>query len=222
MRITLESSKLEVQRLVSQRQAAEAELKNAQNLIRILNEEVRSLERLDKDISHLSKLEEELSIYKNALLSTQISLRMSLVDAINGAMNDIWPIFYPYRNYASLRFSVSDKDYVFEVDEQGRWKSLESTASGGERASAALTLRVALAMVLTPQLSWLILDEPTHNLDKDAISQLSDALQNRIPQVVKQAFIITHEEGLMGSEFASSYRLTRDKSRNGETKAEEI
>jgi len=222
VRSRLESSKLTVQKLISQHQGVETELKNAQNLIKILKDTVESSERLEKDIAHLAKLEEELSIYKNALLSTQISLRLSLVDAINGAMNDIWPIFYPYRNYSSLRFSVSDKDYVFEVDEHGRWKSLESTASGGERASAALTLRVALAMVLTPQLSWLILDEPTHNLDKDAICLLSDALQTKIPQVVKQAFIITHEEGLMGSEFASSYRLTRDKSRNGETKTEAI
>jgi DNA repair exonuclease SbcCD ATPase subunit len=74
--------------------------------------------------------------------------------------------------------------------------------------------------VLTPRLSWLILDEPTHNLDKEAINLLSHALQFKVPEVVKQTFVITHEEGLMGSDFASSYRLTRDKEQNGETKVE--
>jgi hypothetical protein len=39
---------------------------------------------------------------------------------------------------------------------------------------------------------------------------------------VKQTFVISHDEAFIGSEFASSYRLTRDKEANGETKAEEI
>jgi DNA repair exonuclease SbcCD ATPase subunit len=137
-------------------------------------------------------------------------------------MNEVWGIFYPYRNYPAIRLEVTEKDYMFEVNDGSAWKGLESMASGGERASAALTLRVALAMVLTPKLGWLILDEPTHNLDTDAIEMLSSALQTKVPQVVNQTFVITHEEGLMGSEFASSYRLSRDKEHNGETKVETI
>ena len=217
-----ESLRLDLTRTLSLRSSNESEMRNIEAMLRMQREEIAALALLEKDIAGLSRLEEELSVFKNALLSTQTSLRQALVDAINGAMNDIWPIFYPYRNYSALRLEVTDRDYLFEVDDNGSWKSLESTASGGERASAALTLRVALAMVLTPQLGWLILDEPTHNLDKEAIEFLSDAFQTKIPSVVSQAFIITHEEGLMGSEFASSYRLSRDKSKNGETVVEEI
>ena len=40
-----------------------------------------------------------------------------------------------------------------------------------------------------------------------------------MPEVVCQTFVITHDEAFMGSEFASSYRLERDKERNGETKS---
>ena len=167
------------------------------------------------------KLEEELIIYKNALLETQLSLRANLMEAINLAMNEIWQIFYPYKNYKQLRLNVTEKDYAFEVLDS-EWKPLESIASGGERACAALTLRVALSTVLTPNLSWLILDEPTHNLDKEAIEMLSHALQFKVPSVISQTFVITHEEGLMGSEFASSYKLMRDKDNFGATKIERI
>lgn len=217
-----ESIRLDLTRTISLCSSNESELRNMDAMLKMQREEIAALALLEKDIAALSRLEEELSVFKNALISTQTSLRQALIEAINGAMNDIWPIFYPYRNYSALRLEVTDRDYMFEVDDQGSWKSLESMASGGERASAALTLRVALAMVLTPQLGWLILDEPTHNLDKEAVGFLSDAFQAKIPSVVSQAFIITHEEGLMGSEFASSYRLTRDKSRNGATIVEEI
>lgn len=184
--------------------------------------ELEQLESTAREVKRLEALEGQLSIYRDALLETQTTLRSSLADAINAAMGEVWQIFYPYRNYPSVRLSVTEKDYLLEVLERDSWKPLESMASGGERACAALALRVALAVVLTPNLSWLILDEPTHNLDAEAVSLLSETLQTRVPEVVKQAFVITHEEGLMGADFASSHRLSRDKSGSGATKAERI
>jgi len=222
LRGQLESARIAAERMLSEQKSMEGQLRVSKEMLKLMREELAGLRQMESDINSLTRLEEELSIYKNALLETQTGLRASLVDAINSTMNELWPIFYPYGNYPSLRLQVSEKDYVFEVHDRAAWKPLESIASGGERAAAALTMRSALAMILTPRLSWLILDEPTHNLDTQAIALLSSALQTRVPEVVKQTFVITHEEGLMGSEFASSYRLTRDKDRNGETKAEEI
>jgi len=184
--------------------------------------ELEQLESTAREVTRLEMLEGQLAIYRDALLETQTTLRSSLADAINAAMGEVWRIFYPYRNYPSVRLSVTEKDYLLEVLERDSWKPLESMASGGERACAALALRVALAVVLTPNLSWLILDEPTHNLDAEAVSLLSETLQTRVPEVVKQTFVITHEEGLMGADFASSHRLSRDKSGSGATKAERI
>ncbi|VVC04408.1 DNA double-strand break repair Rad50 ATPase [Candidatus Bilamarchaeum dharawalense] len=218
IRTKTEQLRLEVERILSSKKTIQAEIQNSNEMLRVVCQRLESIKSLEKDILALAKLEEELSIYKNALLDTQTSLRLNLIEAINSAMNEIWSIFYPYKNYHALRLGVSEKDYVFEVHDGNDWKSLETIASGGERACAALALRVAFAMVLTPSLSWLILDEPTHNLDSEAVELLSSALQYKVPEVVKQTFIITHDEGFMGSEFASSYRFTRDKSRNGETK----
>jgi exonuclease SbcC len=220
LRGSVESLRLEASRFLSSKASLETQSKMAGDMLELVRGELATLKRMEKDAAGLMKLGEELAVYKNAVIETQISLRASLIDAINTAMNEVWAIFYPYRNYPAIRLEVTEKDYLFEVNDGNAWKGLESIASGGERASAALTLRVALAMVLTPKLSWLILDEPTHNLDAQAIEMLSTALQTKVPQVVNQTFVITHEEGLMGSEFASSYRLSRDKEHNGSTKAE--
>ncbi len=222
LRNSVESLRLEASGLLSSKQSLETQARMTGDMLKLVREELSVLRQMEKDAAGIAKLEEELAIYKNAVVETQVSLRASLIDAINTAMNEVWAIFYPYRNYPAIRLEVTEKDYTFEVNDGSAWKGLESIASGGERASAALTLRVALAMVLTPKLSWLILDEPTHNLDADAIELLSSALQTKVPQVVNQTFVITHEEGLMGSDFASSYRLSRDKEHNGDTKTETI
>ncbi|MFH1393309.1 MAG: SMC family ATPase [Candidatus Micrarchaeota archaeon] len=218
----LEDARIRSERLNAEAQAVRKELESTNQMVPLVKKELEGLSETEKLISSKAALEEELSIFRGALLETQTSLRSSLTDAINQAMGDIWAIFYPYHNYPALRLSVTEKDYLFQVYDGSVWRPLESIASGGERASAALTLRVALAMVLTPTLSWLILDEPTHNLDREAILLLSETLQLKVPEVVNQTFVITHEEALMGSEFASSYRLKRDKEHNGPTKAEEM
>jgi len=219
LRTKTETAKLELEKIKSSKSSLENEQRITQDHLGSISKEISLLRSVSEDIKSLYELEDQLLIYKNALLETQTTLRSSLTDAINGAMNEIWPIFYPYHNYKALRLSVSEKDYLFEVND-GVWKSLDVIASGGERASAALTLRVALAMILTPKLSWLILDEPTHNLDSQAVEMLSSALQFKVPEVVKQTFVITHDEAFMGSDFASNYRLTRDKENNGQTKVE--
>ena len=221
IRFVLEEIKIKFQKISSEKMAQEKELVMLNNMKDVLAAEIEKLEKMEKEIGKLLTLEEELIIYKNALLETQTSLRIDIIEAINTAMNEIWHIFYPYRDYKALRLNVTEKDYSFEIFD-GEWKTLESVASGGERACAALTLRVALSMVLTPNLSMLILDEPTHNLDKEAVELLSQTLQFKVPDVVEQTFVITHEEALMGSEFASSYKLTRDKEGFEATKVEKI
>ncbi|MEM2908625.1 MAG: SMC family ATPase [Candidatus Bilamarchaeaceae archaeon] len=222
VRRRLESGRLECERLAQKIEYLEKEKKMMEEGKEIYKRELDEMRAVYKKATSIRELIEELKIYKNALLETQTTLRKGLIDAINTAMNDIWRIFYPYNNYKSIRIEVSEKDYVLEVLENEVWKPLEIVASGGERACAALTLRVALAMILTPNLSWLILDEPTHNLDAQAIALLSETLQVKVPQVVKQTFVITHEESLIGADFSTTYRFSRDKEHGGPTKVETI
>ncbi len=181
--------------------------------------DLENFEKLKTRIEKLTSLEAQLHSYRDALLETQTSLRLSLIDKVNKALLDLWRFLYPYGNYPYIRLRVSEKDYVFEVFD-GSWKTVESIASGGERAVLALSLRIALAMVLTPKLSWLILDEPTHNLDSNAVSTLANALAVKVPEIVDQIFLITHDEKFIGSDFSISYRLYRNKDSREPTKVE--
>ncbi|MFH2105689.1 MAG: ATP-binding protein [Candidatus Micrarchaeota archaeon] len=221
LRTALESVRIEIEKTNSLVSNSLSRQKMASDVLALILKDIKGQEDIKTELESLRKMIEDLSLYRTALIETQTNLRSSLIEAINSAMNEIWTIFYPYKDYSALRLSAGEKDYQFEIMSDS-WKTLESVASGGERACAALTLRVALAMVLTPNLSWLILDEPTHNLDKEAVELLSQTLQYKVPEVVKQTFVITHDESLMGSEFASSYKLNRDKGNFGATSVERI
>lgn len=198
-----------------------SELKGKEESAKLISEKLKHAESLMRKEEALRKKEEELSIYRTALLETQQSLRAELIEEINSAMNEIWGVFYPYGDYGRVRVNVTDRDYSFEVFSNS-WKQVERSVSGGERACFALTFRVALAAVLTPNLGWLMLDEPTHNLDQDAVKLLSETLQEKVPEIVDQTFVITHDESLMGSDFASAYKFSRQKEKNGPTIAERI
>ena len=217
-----------VSRLGVECERAEGKTREARGAIESLKEmaaglekEMAALEALRGDIGKRNGMLEQLVIMRNAIGETQAELRMELVEAINSAMNGIWPILYPYADYRQLRIAASEEDYAFEVYD-GEWRRLEKVASGGERACLSLTLRIAMATVLAPEAGWLILDEPTHNLDRGAVQALAEALENKVPQLVEQAFVITHEENLMNSEFARSYRFSREKEAGGATAVEEL
>jgi len=189
--------------------------------IETLKKSLNELNELEKKINGLISLEEELLFYKNVLSQVQINLRDSLIESINLAMNQIWGIFYPYRDYQKIRTVALENDYDFEFY-NGEWKKIESIASGGERACFAITLRVALSTVLVPNIGWLIMDEPTHNLDRESINLLSETLQMKIPQIIAQCIVITHEELLAGANFSTTYKFERDKENKGHTVIERI
>jgi len=99
---------------------------------------------------------------------------------------------------------------------------VEGILSGGERSAVALTLRVAVSLVLAQNLSWLILDEPTHNLDAEAVQLLSGALAEELPQLFEQVFIITHDEALKEGASGKIYRIVRDKDAGDKSVVEEL
>ena len=83
---------------------------------------------------------------------------------------------------------------------------------------SVLALRIAFSMAFIPNLRWLILDEPTHNLDTNAISHLSDVLREKMDRFAEQVFLITHEEGIANGITGQVYRLERNKAANEATR----
>jgi len=79
-------------------------------------------------------------------------------------------------------------------------------------------LRIAFALVLAPQLRWLVLDEPTHNLDSKSVSELARVLRDKISEFVDQVFIITHDHTLENAVSGYLYKFEK----KGYTKIEKM
>jgi DNA repair exonuclease SbcCD ATPase subunit len=186
-------------------------------------EKLKLVKSQKKEILKLDKLIKDLKIFEKALEQTQIQLRSEFIDAVNYTMNDLWPNIYPYEDFSDISLNIEGGDYILQLkDRLGRWVNVDGIASGGERSISSLVLRIAFSLVLAPQLRWLVLDEPTHNLDARAIEDLASTLKTRVGDFVDQIFLITHEEGLEDAVTGNLYRLEREKQRDGETKAIQV
>ena len=180
--------------------------------LKVIEEHRASLERL-------KGLQSQMSILQSALMDTQVKLRKNFIAAVNRAMHDIWSDLYPYRDFYSCRLDIDSGDYVLQLQDSTGWVPADGVASGGERAMACLALRIAFALVLAPQLRWLVLDEPTANLDSKAVEDLATVLRERITEFVNQVFLITHDPAMESAVSGYLYRLDRDKENDGATKA---
>jgi len=171
------------------------------------------------EVQKLGKIIRDLKIFEKALQQTQVELRTEFIEAVNYTMNKLWNTLYPYQDFSGIRLSTEEGDYVLQLKERsGLWVNVEGVASGGERSIACLALRIALALVLAPNLQMLVLDEPTANLDGNAIKELAATLRGRINEFIGQTFLITHQAELENAVTGSLYKLERNKEKDGITK----
>jgi exonuclease SbcC len=179
--------------------------------------------RLRESVEAIGKNCEKLQLFTNCLLETQAQLRESLVETINEAMDSIWQRVYPYADYTSVRMAVEKGSYELVVrDQAGKWVRVEGILSGGERSAAAICIRIAFSIVLTRNLSWMILDEPTHNLDSAAVGQLGRMMREALHGLIEQVFVITHDKGMEKAASGSLYLLKRNKAVGSPTTVEPL
>ncbi|MGC8572300.1 MAG: AAA family ATPase [Candidatus Micrarchaeia archaeon] len=190
----------------------ESQIEDKNKQIKILNEQKAAIRKNQELVAELNK-------FKTSIINTEASLRSKLVSSINELMLQLWPRLYPYKDYSAVRLTADVNDYLLEVNTSSNntWVQVDGIASGGERSIACLILRIALAMVIVPNLRWIILDEPTHNIDSNGISKLIDVFGNELPNIVEQVFIITHDDLLKQINLAKIYVLDRDKSKSAHT-----
>jgi len=181
------------------------------NLMVEISNQIKLLEKYKRDYKILKIMDMQLPKFKEAIEKTQIQLRNELIDLVNNNMSSIWKKFYPYEELEDIRLNTLSNDYKLELFNGSEWTPVEGIASGGERTAAAITLRIALSISLVKQLKWLILDEPTHNLDEVAIESFSFILREKLSSMVNQIFIITHEEKLETAVTGNFYKLKKEK-----------
>ncbi|RLI98334.1 MAG: hypothetical protein DRO99_00940 [Candidatus Aenigmatarchaeota archaeon] len=193
------------QRIADKEQALD-DLRKRKDLARRYEEELERDERIVRD----------LGVFEDAMKLTQDGLREEFLRNVNDTMSGVWTEIYPYADFQDIRLAIED-DYVLQLKEGNEWVSVEGTVSGGERSMASLALRMAFSMAFIPNLKWLILDEPTHNLDHNAIKRLASVLREKMDMFAEQVFLITHEERMSEGMTGSMYRLERDKSKDEPT-----
>ncbi len=203
--------------LVAKMSGIEERVRDKEEVLEDLNRRKQTLEDYKKGIKQDENIMEQLEEFTKALKITQDQLREEFLKTVNFIMNDVWGELYPYEDFEGIRL-VIDGDYVLQLKEPGGWVSVEGFVSGGERSMACLALRIAFSMAFIPNLKWLILDEPTHNLDSNAIQQLATVLREKMNMFAEQVFLITHEERISEGVTGRLYRLERDKEANGPTR----
>jgi exonuclease SbcC len=218
-RKSAEALRLDYARAEAEAKGEEQQLALLSELVRSLQAESAALKEKQERAKRYARAGESMAIYKNCLSLAQSELRSSLVEEINAALCEIWPSVYPYSDYSGVKLEADEKDYWLLMD-KGGWREVDSVASGGERACLCLALRIAFATVLTPDVGWLILDEPTHNLDADAVALLSEAIQEKIPPIVEQTFVITHDAALGQASQGTVWQLERDKGKGEQSRAQ--
>lgn len=178
----------------------------------------KQLKSLKEKHSTLSLKKQDLSYFLKSIENTQLQLRKVLINDVNNVLSVIWPKVYPYKDYLSARLNAKN-DYILEVlTQKNDWIRVEGLLSGGERACASLSIRIAISLALTKKLGLLILDEPTHNLDEKTIDALSFILEEELPDLVDQIFIVTHDKKLLETLNANKYIIERDKENDSVSK----
>jgi exonuclease SbcC len=176
------------------------------------------LEEYKKESKKLEWVDQELNKFRLILEQTQASLREQFIGSINQTMSSIWETLYPYEDYIDIRLFI-DGDYILQLQSiDGSWINVEGTVSGGERTTAVLTLRLALALILAPNIKWLVLDEPTHNLDRKTVEELAETFRTKINDLIEQVFIISHDENLESAVTGKLYKLERGENKKEATK----
>lgn len=217
----------ELQDAVASSKGLETKLSGLDEMIREKTAALKDLEeqkdtflKYKKDVGRYEKVMESMDVFIAVLRSTQDQLRDEFLKTVNYIMNQIWGELYPYGDFSEIRMLV-EKDYILQLKGTRGWLNAD-VVSGGERSLACLALRIAFSLAFTPNLRWLILDEPTHNLDRNAIEHFGSVLKDRMENIIDQVFLITHEERLSDYITGSTYRLERDKESDGVTKIAEI
>lgn len=185
-----------------------------------LQEVADRINQLEEHVEKYTLLEDFMNRFTTAIEETQTQLRTYFVEAVNDVMQDTWQIIYPYNDYTGIRLNP-EESYLLELQDGEHWVSAEGEASGGERQSAALTLRIALASVLAPHVKLLFLDEPTHNLDTKAVNDLAAMIRSQLSGLMEQVFLITHEEALDTAATGAMYHLAKKNTEDALTAVQE-
>jgi DNA repair protein SbcC/Rad50 len=195
-------------------------LKELKDKLERTKEITQKIKKIEDELNKINLKIEDLSIFSNICKKTQEDVRNLMIKNINEIFMDLWPRIYPYNDFNSVELKIVDGDYKIQLNFNNEYKRvLDEFVSGGERSSIALTLRLAMSLVMKNKLNTLILDEPTHNLDKNAVLNLSKLFNEHIPKFMDQIIVVTHDQ-LLENHAKNIFFINRDKENDSPTEIE--
>ena len=188
-----------------------------------LEKEIEENEKNLKMKKRLEELSEQFLFMSQVLEQYQTIRRDHLIEALNNALTTLWQIIYPYKDYLSGFIKIDQEEgYKFYLLTKDKEVLLDSVASGGEKAIYALAFRMAIAFVLAKKLRWIILDEPTHNLDENSIEAFKNVIRNNLQNLADQVFIVTHSESLKDTSLGKIFVFERENNKTDPTRVIEM
>ncbi len=181
---------------------------------------LNKLKKIKSTIEKIETLEVDLTIFKEGLITLQQIIRNELIESLNKTLPELWTALYPYNDYKTVKIKVDKDGYSFYGLINDRWVNLASFASGGERTTFSIALRIAITNLLLPKLNILILDEPTQNLDDYVIDKFIQLIDEQLNKFIKQTFIITHDERLKNVNNGTVFLFKRNKDTADPTRVE--
>jgi exonuclease SbcC len=171
-------------KFISKKEELVSKKKELEELIK----KVEDIPKIENAINKLSKLREILGED-----NLQSYLMNSAKNIIENNLNDVISKFD--LSFSAVEINFKDKNVVSVYNSSGQKLPIRSL-SGGERVSIALALRLALAKTLIKDIGFLVLDEPTVNLDEYRRKELIDIIRNAI-NVVPQIILVSHDPELI-------------------------
>ncbi len=185
-------------------------IQEKKNRLQEIEERLKRLKEVEKEVDELKLTRSMLIRLQDVLVKSQVEIREEFIAALNYQMSRMWEVLYPYEDYQDIRLFVEGDSYTLKLlNAEGVWVDADTFVSGGERMTAALTLRLSLANLLAPSFRVIILDEPTHNLDCKAVEELGRTLREKAIEVLKQVILITHDELLAETAAEHLYKFER-------------
>ena len=168
--------------------------------IDLFHKSISNYTEINNRIISIQKKMDFLTKLKNKLFESQELLRDDLILAVNEELSNIWLDLYPYDNFTNLRITPINNDYFLQLKEfKGDWKNIVGYASGGEKMLSCIGTKIAFSKILSPSFGLIVLDEPTHNLDSNAVNNFINIMNNNIKSQINQIIIVTHDSRLSES-----------------------
>jgi len=149
---------------------------------------------------------EDLEKLKLCILKSISSFHDRMLNKINYVLQAKWKKIYQGGDIESIEVvadEIKEKqrgyNYQLVMRKNGTIMVMREKSSAGQRALAAIILRMTLAELFVKEFSFIALDEPTANLDENNVRSLARSIgayvQRRAAKGIKlQSIIITHDE----------------------------